>query len=109
MNGKQIGKHDRLSRVRDHSITSPSHFPPNSRRAQLLAEIDVSLEEVNRNAAIQAVGFSALRESTINKKAARDALQVSMTTIRNAAATLDGASPGLAEQFRLPHGKSDQV
>lgn len=109
MNSKQFEKHDRLSRMRDYSITNPGEFPPNSRRKQLMTIIIASFEEVNIQAAAQAVGLSTARESTVNKKAAREALRKSMEAISRSARTMEVESPGIAEQFRFPHRENDQV
>jgi len=109
MNNKQLEGHDRLSRLRDYSTVNPEDFPVNSRRHQLLTIAVTALEEVDIQAAAQAVGLSTARESTINKKAARAALRKSMEAISRAARTIDIESSGIAEQFRLPHGDGDQV
>lgn len=109
MNSKQIGKHERMSRVRDHSISTPAHFPANSRRARLLAVILTAIDEVDVQAAAQATGLSLARESAVNKKAARTALRKRLLQISRTAHTMEADFPGISEQFRLPKSKSDQV
>lgn len=109
MNSAQLKKHDRLSRVHDHSIASPEHYPANSRRAQLLAVITAAIAEVRVQAAAQATSFSLARESTINKKAASTALRKRLQQISGTAQTMATSVPGIAAQFRLPNSKSDQV
>ena len=109
MNSKQLKNHDRLLRSQDYKIANPAEFPAGSRRKELMTIIDETLEEVDRQAAAQAVGLSIARESTINKKAARAALRKSMVVISRAALTLEVDNPGIAEQYRLPHGDGDQV
>jgi hypothetical protein len=96
-------------RVRQFGAGHPAAFPVGARGAELLAQIDGVINELEGHAAKQSAGTLASREGTTLRAVARAALREDLEAISRTARAMSLSTPGLDDRFRLPRNAGDQV
>lgn len=97
-----------LIRVRQYGASHAATFPANSRGAEVLAEVDAAITELETHASAQHSGKSALSANTTLTASARAELREDLEAIRRTARAMSHATPGLEDKFRLPRSPRDQ-
>ena len=83
--------------------------PPNSRGAELFAQLTQVIEDLRGQAYNQSRAQSSVRESSAATAAARDELMRQLLAIYKAAPILAFTRPELEDKFRSPHNLNDQA
>ena len=81
---------------------------PTSFVGLLLNELDSVITGLDSNAGVQAASRSASRQGTLGRVAARAKLLRGLDAISRTARPMADNDPNLLQQFRAPHGQSDQ-
>jgi hypothetical protein len=95
-------------RVRRFGASHSSAFPAGSRGAEVLAEVDAVIAEMEADASAQHTGRHAAMAGTALIAAARAELREDLEAIRRTARVMALNSPGLEDKFRLPRKARDQ-
>lgn len=100
---------DMFIRVREEMAQHADIFPPSSRGAELLVELNHAIEELQGHAAAQSSGKRASKEETTLKAVAHAALREDMEAMTRTARAMAITMPGLDDKFRLPRNSGDQA
>ncbi|MGB8507495.1 MAG: hypothetical protein WCD76_03740 [Pyrinomonadaceae bacterium] len=84
-------------------------FPSTSFAGEQFNTLSAVVAELETHASAQAAGLGAARQGASGKAAARDELMHDLEAISRTARPLEATSPGIIEQFRVPHNKSNQA
>jgi hypothetical protein len=84
-------------------------FPPKTRGAEVLAELDAVITEMESHSTAQASGQRGAKAGTTHKAAARAALREDLEAIGRTARVMALTMPGLDDKFRLPRNAGDQA
>lgn len=96
-------------RVRQFGAARPEAFPEGGRGAEVLAQLDAIVAELEAHAATQSSGKRATKEMTALKATARAALREDLEAISRTARAMSLSTPGLDDKFRLPRNVGDQA
>lgn len=91
-----------LLRVRQFTLSRIAAFPVGSRGRELHDAVNTFIENMERHAATQSLHAHAIRETTVQKRSALNALRKVLEAISRTARSMSRSTPGLAEKFRLP-------
>lgn len=97
-----------FQRVKAFGDERATQFPPVSFAGEQFTALAQVIEQLQTHAGEQVAGRSAVRQGASGKAAARDELLRDLEAISRTARPMSASSPGLAEQFRLPHHQSTQ-
>jgi hypothetical protein len=98
-----------FQRVKVFGDEHAAQFPPTSFAGEQFAALAQVLDELQTHASAQAAGMSAARQGVTSKAAARDELMRDLEAISRTARPMALGSPGLSEQFRVPHNQGSQA
>jgi hypothetical protein len=98
-----------FQRVRAQGREHAALAPATSFAGEQFAALNIVLEGLETHTSAQAAGLSVARQGVSGKAAARDELMRDLEAISRTARPMAASSPGLSEQFRVPHNQSDQA
>lgn len=108
MKDSQVRELDAGQRVRAYAKTRPADFPAGSRAAIVLAVVGAAITEVEQQAARQVAANLDYQESTEQKQAAINTVLEQRRAISQTARSINPQLPGIADQFKMGRGGSDQ-
>jgi hypothetical protein len=94
-------------RVQSFVAERAGAFPAGSLGAEMIAELNKVVGELNEAATTQTSGLSSVQRATAERMAAREALRESMQAIARTARVMAIDLTGLENKFRLPRSGSD--
>lgn len=102
MNNVETHRLETFVRVRQFGAAHAQAFPAGSRGAEVVAELDTIITELEGHTTAQASSARAAMEGTTVKTGAFDALREDLEAINRTARGMAHTTPGLEEKFRLP-------
>ena len=109
MKDSQIHQLERGQRVIYHVTNLVPPFIEDSRGSQLTAIVQAAIADVIEQATRQDVAILERQESTELKRFAIKALLALMRAISQTARSIDNQFPGIADQFRMPRDKEQEI
>lgn len=106
MEDREIRSVDMVQRVKNY-LAEEAAFPVGSMGAQLAATISAGEVELSSHATQQVSGGTSVRQGTLTKSIAREALRSDLERIRRTARAMAQTIPGVDGKFRIPRKASD--
>ncbi|MFN0124989.1 MAG: hypothetical protein ACKV2V_31175 [Blastocatellia bacterium] len=98
---------DWFKRVREFGTQHQVDFPQGSACGKLFADLGQVILDLENSNASQTGERNNARQSTTNKKAAREQLYATIFAMHRAARVMSRVTPGLTEKFALPRKNED--
>lgn len=108
MNDQEKRTLDTFKRVRDFDAAHANLFAAGSLARELFDDIAGVVNELEGHAAAESTGRSKARQGTAGKASAREAILEGLGILRRTARSMAYATPGLEEQFPVPHKQDGQ-
>jgi hypothetical protein len=109
MNDTENRKRQMFSRVDGFGVVHVNDFTANSLGKQLFVTLREIIAELDGHASSEFSGHGLVRQGTVTRAAARDALMEDLRAIRRTARAMADEVPGLDDKFRLPPDQNDQL